>query len=75
MMGYGDGYGGLFMMILWTVFLILIAVFIYALIKGKTTGMWGSPVVETPVEILKKRYAKGEITKDQFEQMKKDIQT
>jgi putative membrane protein len=28
---------------------------------------------ETALEILKKRYAKGEITKDQFEQIKKDI--
>lgn len=28
---------------------------------------------ETPLDILRRRYASGEITKEQFEQMKKDI--
>jgi putative membrane protein len=34
---------------------------------------WGSKNDETSLELLKKRYAKGEIKKDEFEQIKKDI--
>lgn len=29
---------------------------------------------ETAMEVLKKRYAKGEITREEFEQVKKDLQ-
>ncbi len=28
---------------------------------------------DTPLDILKKRYARGEINRDQFEQMKRDL--
>jgi len=33
----------------------------------------GGPEGETALDILKKRYARGEISKDEFEQMKRDI--
>lgn len=34
----------------------------------------GGPTQETPLDILKRRYVSGEITKEDFERMKKDIQ-
>ena len=72
------GYG--YMMNSWTgailmglVILILIGVLIYFLFKSSKTGGLGQPPNETPLDILKKRYARGEITKEQFEEMKKDL--
>jgi len=33
----------------------------------------GRIVRETPLEILKKRYAKGEITKEEYDRIKQDL--
>lgn len=51
---------------------LLIILTIYFLVKNisQTKSSQGS---ESPMDILKKRYAKGEITKEQFEEMKKNI--
>ncbi len=35
--------------------------------------MGGTQGQETPIEVLKRRYASGEVSKEQFEQMKRDL--
>ncbi len=67
--GWGMGFGGIFMIIFW-VFVILIVVY---LVQSAVRGGKGQEQKETPLEILKKRYAAGEITKEEFERMKDDL--
>ena len=70
MMGYG--YGGGFM---WLIVLLLVGFIIYFLFQAsKSKGSDGS-IMETPLDILKKRYAKGEIDKEKFDRMKKDLES
>ncbi len=52
---------------------LIVWLIIHALSNNKTDiNTFNQP--ETALDILKKRYAKGEITKEQFDQIKKDIQ-
>lgn len=76
MMGSGmmGGYGswGAFGLI-WIAFRLLILLGVIALIYWLYKKATGKSTQESPVEILKKRYANGEITKEQFDGMKKDL--
>ena len=66
---YSYGYNS-FWNIPWLIFLIgLIALIIWIIYKLTRKGKES----ETPINILQKRYAKGEINKKQFEEMKKEI--
>ena len=64
----------MFMPIFWLVIIGLCLYFIFGC-RGapKPWRLGPSPEGETALDILKKRYAKGEISKDEFEQMKRDI--
>ncbi|MDY0220469.1 MAG: SHOCT domain-containing protein [Desulfobacterium sp.] len=70
MMGYG-GYGGMFM---WFILIIIVGIIIYFVSSriNKTDDSPG-PTHESPMDILKKRYARGEITKEEFERLKRDL--
>ena len=58
---------------MWILLLIVIGILVYFLVQNLSSR--GSPGTsdETPLEILEKRYARGEITKDEFEDMKRSL--
>lgn len=68
MMGYG--FGGMFISFF---YLILIGLVVYLVVHAARSHAGQDH--EKPVDILKKRYARGEITKEQFDQMRKDIES
>jgi putative membrane protein len=68
---FGFEYGGMFMGIL---FLIVLAVAIYFIVQNIRSKNVTGQATESPIDILKKRYAKGEITKEDFDRMKSDLQ-
>lgn len=61
---YGFMGGG--MWIIWLIMLVIAFVLILAFIKKSKES-------DTAIDILKKRYAKGEITKEEFEEQRKTL--
>lgn len=67
--GMGAGLGWLVMVIFWILIVLGVVYFIKLVIGGAKR----KEKEDTPLDILKKRYVQGEITKDEFEEKKKDI--
>ena len=65
--GMGDGYGWIIGLI---VFIAFIGVIVSVMQRRKNSDR---PKYNSPLDILKTRYAKGEITKDEYDEKRKHI--
>jgi putative membrane protein len=65
-MGFGMG-------LLWLMAAMVVAYLIYKLIKSEKIFVLSRPVIRSAEDILAKRYAKGELTREQYMQMKEDL--
>jgi putative membrane protein len=74
--GWGWGFGGWFMLVFMAVFWGLVIWGIVALVRRTGGNACCGPVYQqndSALEILKTRYAKGEIGKEEFEEKKKAL--
>jgi putative membrane protein len=72
MMHYGFGYGGMFM---WILFLFVTGLLVYFFVQAQKTKGPMQRQTESPLDILRRRYAEGEISKEDFDRMKKDLES
>ncbi len=61
--------GGLAMIFMWMIPIALVVALVVFLTKSSNTGS----TEKTALDILKERYARGEIGKDEFDEKKRDI--
>jgi putative membrane protein len=76
MSGFGFGgmlLGGLLMLAFWVLVIGGVIWLVVTLARGSQSTPGASTAGQTPLDILRTRYAKGEITKEQFEEMKRDL--
>lgn len=82
--GTGSGMGlagGIFMAVFWVAVLVAVITLVVWLVRQvqtggshvATTGIAGATPVQSPLDILKTRYAKGEIDKEEYEERRQTL--
>lgn len=64
---------GFVMGLIWLIFLIVVAYFVYKLIKSERILAPSRNAEKSAENILDERYAKGELNREQYMQMKEDL--
>jgi putative membrane protein len=76
MMGWASGmgwFGGIIMVLFWIAIIVGVILLIRWLIVSTKATSHGTSSGDSALEILKKRYARGEINKEEFEEKKRDL--
>ncbi len=76
-MGWWMLWGGLMMVLFWGAIIALVVWAIQGVTRRQsvhTERHQTSPSERPPLEIAKERYARGDIARDEFEQIKKDLE-
>lgn len=74
MFGWGAGaFGMVFMLLFWALLIAGVVLVVKWLVEQGRPGGAPAPGGESALEILKKRYARGEIDRDEFEAKKRDL--
>jgi putative membrane protein len=64
---------GFWTSLIWLVVIVVVAYLIYKLIKSEKILAPSKPSIKSAEDLLAERYAKGELTREQYLQMKEDI--
>jgi putative membrane protein len=67
--GWHMGYGGV---IMWLIVIVIVGIIVYFLLKEAESRKGKSE--NEALEILKKRFARGEISKEEYEEMRKKLE-
>jgi len=68
MMHFGGG-----SIVMWILALVVVGILIYLVMQNVRSHEGGDTPHETPLEVLQKRYARGEITREEFDEMKRSL--
>ncbi len=75
--GFGGamGFGGFWMLLVWALVIGGIVVLVRWAMAGSSPGSVPRAPEKSALDILRERYAKGEIRKEEFEQKRRDLET
>lgn len=77
--GWGMGFGFLFMILFWVLVVLGIVALVRWLLQqsrsGRDQDTGGRAHDKTPLDMLRERYARGEIDHNEYEQKKRDLES